>query len=173
VVHQIGVQTQGLPTACCLCTTQISRTATPRPLPRCRVWAARRPDSDDCRCQRHRRTSVGLEPSWLERMTVNPLVKRCFQAQKTFGCAGGSTPNPMETTPRNISGVLMRCEAGFQRLGPNARGAAERSPGGCGSRDLVVVRLGAWTVSRVAGSWFGSCGSFSRAFCGLPADNRP
>jgi hypothetical protein len=72
---------------------------------------------------------------------VNPLVKRCFQAQKTFGCAGGSTPNPMETTPRNISGVLMRCEAGFQRLGPNARGAAERSPGGCGSRDLVVVRV--------------------------------
>jgi hypothetical protein len=34
VVHQIGVQTQGLPTVCCLCTTQISRTATPRPLPR-------------------------------------------------------------------------------------------------------------------------------------------
>jgi hypothetical protein len=26
VVHQIGVQTQGLPTVCCLCTTQISRT---------------------------------------------------------------------------------------------------------------------------------------------------
>jgi hypothetical protein len=26
VAHQIGVQTQGLPTVCCLCTTQISRT---------------------------------------------------------------------------------------------------------------------------------------------------
>jgi hypothetical protein len=33
VVHQIGVQTQGLPTVCCLCTTQISRTTTPRPGP--------------------------------------------------------------------------------------------------------------------------------------------
>ena len=33
VVHQIGVQAQGLPTVCCLCTTQISRTTTPRPGP--------------------------------------------------------------------------------------------------------------------------------------------
>jgi hypothetical protein len=65
VVHQIGVQTQGLPTVCCLCTTQISRTATPRPLPRRRVWAARPPESDDCRCQLGRRTSVGLELSWV------------------------------------------------------------------------------------------------------------
>jgi hypothetical protein len=37
VVHQTGVQTQGLPTVCCLCTTQIIRAATSRPLPRCRV----------------------------------------------------------------------------------------------------------------------------------------
>jgi hypothetical protein len=29
VVHQIGVQTQGLPTVCCLCTTQINSTASP------------------------------------------------------------------------------------------------------------------------------------------------
>lgn len=37
LVHQIGVQTQGLPTVCCLCTTQIGRTATPRR----RVWRRR------------------------------------------------------------------------------------------------------------------------------------
>jgi hypothetical protein len=72
---------------------------------------------------------------------VNPLVKRCFQAHKILRVCGRFNTEPDVTTPKNISGVLMRCEAGFQRLGPNARGAAECSPGGCGPRDLVVVRL--------------------------------
>lgn len=88
VVHQIGVQTQGLPTACCLCTTQISRTATPRPLPRCRVWAAWRPDSNDCRRQRHRRSSVGLEPSWLERMTGNQPGLSAWEAGEPTSASG-------------------------------------------------------------------------------------
>ena len=51
VVHQIGVQTQGLPMVCCLSTTQINRTAS-LALPAAGAWAARRPDSDDGRCQR-------------------------------------------------------------------------------------------------------------------------
>ena len=51
---------------------------------------------------------------------------------------------------------------GFQRLGPNAGGGAERGTGRCWSRDVVVVRLVAGTASGVAGSWFGVCGSWSR-----------
>jgi len=65
VVHQVGVQTQGLPTACWLCTTQICRTASlcRHPPPS----LAEATDSDDGRCQRGHSTSGGLELSWLER----------------------------------------------------------------------------------------------------------
>jgi hypothetical protein len=39
VVHQVRVPTQVPPRVCCLCTTQISRTATPGPLPQIRADA--------------------------------------------------------------------------------------------------------------------------------------
>ena len=65
VVHQVGVQTQGLPTVCCLCTTQIRRTAslvaTPPP-------SLRRSDRTVTMVDVNgSRTSVGLELSRLER----------------------------------------------------------------------------------------------------------
>ena len=41
---------------------------------------------------------------------------------------------------------------GFQRLGPNAGGGAERSLGGCWSSDVMVVRLVAGTALGVAAS---------------------
>ena len=41
--------------------------------------------------------------------------------------------------PKHISGVAT--EAGFQRLGPNAGGGAERGTGGRWLGDVVVVRL--------------------------------
>jgi hypothetical protein len=49
-----------------------------------------------------------------------------------------------------------------QRLGPNARGGAERGTGGCRSNDIVRVLLVAGIASGVAGSWFAACGSWSR-----------
>jgi hypothetical protein len=50
----------------------------------------------------------------------------------------------------------------FQRLGPNAGGGAERGLGACRSCEVVVVRLVAVAAPRLAGSWFGVCGSRSR-----------
>lgn len=65
VVHQVGVQTQGLPTVCCLCTTQINRTAslvaTPPPSMRRSDRTVTMVDVSGSR------TSVGLELSRLER----------------------------------------------------------------------------------------------------------